>query len=103
MAGVIHKNRADFRWLPMGAVATVQLAPVPILDAKGQGLGSLGNRLFEFNGIGKEMFTTEVSTAIAVNANGEYHIDYTTGLFTGQPATAGYAKVWWQSESELVA
>lgn len=101
-AGTIHKNKSDFQWMLMGTSYEVQLSPHPILNLKGNDVGSLGNRLFNFNTIGKEMFTTEVATVALVVANGDYHIDYTNGVFTGIPAIAGYAKVWYQTKEIAV-
>lgn len=97
-AGTIHKNQSDFQFMEAGVTYTLQLSPYPILDARGVGVGAITNRIFNFNRIGKTMFTTEVATVDLVNVIGEYHINYTTGLFTGIPAAPGYCKVWYQSK-----
>ena len=97
-AGTVHKNKSDFQYMVPGTVYTLQLSPFPILNLKGSDTGSVGDKLFNFNSVGKEMFPTEVATAALVNASGEYHVDCTLGIFTGQPAIGGYAKVWYQTK-----
>jgi|SRR3990167_4263029 len=100
-AGTITKQKAILQYMDMGTVYTVQLSAYPILDAKGQDTGAIDDRIVNFNEQGRLMFTTEVSTAVAVNANGEYHINYADGILTCQPAVAGYAKMWWQTKEVL--
>lgn len=97
-AGTIVKTTMAFQFMVPGTVYSVQLQPFPVLDAKGLNIGSFGDRVFNFDRIGKLMFTTEVSTEAAVNAAGEYYIDYTNGIFIGQPAAPGYCRVSYQSK-----
>ena len=71
---------------------------LPILNSKGGEPGSFGDTSVRLSPESQNMFTTEVATSAAVNANGKYFIDYNTGQFRGQPADSGYALMFWQTK-----
>lgn len=70
-----------------GTIVETQVQKWPILSSKGSMLGALGDTSLSF-GTGT-CFTTEVGPgkADADLANGEYWVDYTTGLIRGKKAT----------------
>lgn len=101
IAGMVKKVFAQMQHMTAGNSYTAQLAPVPILDANGEDIGSFGDSLFRFNRNGRDMFTTEVATLAEVSDPGDYHVDYTTGVFTGIPVSSGYPGVWYQTKEVM--
>ncbi len=95
--GTAKKCHQTLTHMALAGTYTGFITPVPILGAKGEEIGAITDSSLKFSGNVEEraIFGTEVSTEAAVNANGEYFINYDTGAFKVQSGGRGFPRLTW--------
>ena len=96
--GTATKCHQTLTHMALGGTYYGYLTPAPILNAKGEEQGSLGDSSLTFHGSAPEqaIFGTEVATeALVVTTLGKFFINYETGYFKVISGGDGFARASW--------